>query len=59
MQLSIRFNDTNRLLFLQLADVSKFKEYSNQFPISVFNNLKETSSNIFNDEKKMKVEFEV
>lgn len=41
MQLSTRFNDTDRLLFLQFADVSKFKEYSNQFPISAFNNLKD------------------
>lgn len=59
MQLSTRFNDTDRLLFLQLADVSKFKEYSNQFPISAFNNLKKTYSNIFHDEKKLKVELEV
>lgn len=59
MQLRTRFNDTDRLLFLQLADVSKFKEYSNQFPIIAFKNLKRTYSDIFHDEKKLKVEVEV
>jgi len=59
MQLNIRFQDTKKLLFLQLADVTKFKQYSSQFPENAFNDLKSTYSNIFNDVKKLKVELEV
>lgn len=44
MQLSIRFNDTDKLIYLQLADVTKFKDYSCKFPTSAFENLKK---NIF------------
>ncbi|CAI6360376.1 unnamed protein product [Macrosiphum euphorbiae] len=59
MQLNIRFQDTDKLLFLQLADVTKFEQYSSKFPENAFNDLKSTYSNIFNDAKKLKVELEV
>lgn len=59
MQLNIRFQDSNKLLFLQLADVTKFKQYSSQFPENAFNELKFTYSHLFNDVKKLKVELEV
>jgi len=59
MQLNIRFQGTNKLHFLQLADVTKFKQYSSQFPENAFNDLKSTFSNIFNDVKKLKIELEV
>jgi len=58
MQLNIRYNEINKLHFLQLADVTKFKQYSSQFPENAFNDLKSTYSNIF-DIKKLKVELEV
>jgi hypothetical protein len=59
MQLNIRFNDTNRLIYLQLADVSKFKDYSGKFPTCALDNLKKTYHNIFHDMDKLKVELEV
>jgi len=59
MQLNTRFQDTNKLLFLQLADVTKFKEYSNRFPVNALNNLKSTYSNIFYNINTLKVELEV
>jgi len=59
MQLNIRFQDPNKLLFLQLADVTKFKQYSSQFPEISFNDSISTYSNIFNDVKKLKVELNV
>lgn len=59
MQLSIRFNDTDKLIYLQLADVTKFKDYSCNFPTSALENLKKAYSNIFQDMDKLKVELEV
>ncbi|KAL4082421.1 hypothetical protein QTP88_021317 [Uroleucon formosanum] len=59
MQLNTRFQDTNKLLFLQLADVTKFKEYSCTFPVNALNNLKSTYPNIFYNINTLKVEFEV
>jgi hypothetical protein len=59
MQLNTRFQDTNKLLFLQLADVTKFKEYSNRFPVNALNNLKSTYSNIFYNINTLKVELKV
>jgi len=59
MQLSVIFNDTNRLIFLQLADVSKFKDYCGIFATCVLNNLFKTYSNIFHNVDKLKVELEV
>ncbi|KAE9522954.1 hypothetical protein AGLY_016585 [Aphis glycines] len=59
MQLNTRFQDTNKLLFLQLADVTKFNEYSSKFPENALNNLKSTYSNIFSNINTLKVEFEV
>jgi len=44
MQLSVRFNDTDRLILLQLADVTKFKDYCNIFPTCALNNLFKTYS---------------
>ncbi|KAL4120790.1 hypothetical protein QTP88_013411 [Uroleucon formosanum] len=59
MQLNTRFQDTNKLLFLQLADVTKFKEYSCTFPVNALNNLKSTYPNIFYNINTLKVELEV
>ncbi|KAL4113379.1 hypothetical protein QTP88_017011 [Uroleucon formosanum] len=59
MQLNTRFQDTNKLLFLQLADVTKFKEYSCTFPVNASNNLKSTYPNIFYNINTLKVELEV
>lgn len=59
MQLSIRFNDTDRLIYLQLADVSKFKDYAGKFPTCALDNLKKTYPNIFHDMNKLKVELKV
>ncbi|KAL4125889.1 hypothetical protein QTP88_010126 [Uroleucon formosanum] len=59
MQLNTRFQDTNKLLFLQLADVTKFKEYSCTFPVNALNNLKSTYPNIFYNINSLKVELEV
>ncbi|KAL4112793.1 hypothetical protein QTP88_016522 [Uroleucon formosanum] len=59
MQLNTRFQDTNKLLFLQLADVTKFKEYSFTFPVNALNNLKSTYPNIFYNINSLKVELEV
>ncbi|CAI6357543.1 unnamed protein product [Macrosiphum euphorbiae] len=59
MQLNVRFNDTDRLIFLQLADVSKFKDYCGIFPTCALNNLIKTYSNIFHNVDKLKVELEV
>lgn len=59
MQLSVRFNDTEKLIFLQLADVSKFKDYCVVFPTIAFDNLKNTYFNIFHDMNKLQVELEV
>jgi len=59
MQLNIRFQDTNKLLFLQLPDVTQFKQFSSKFPKNAFNNLKLFYSNIFYDTKKLKTELEV
>jgi len=59
MQLNTRFQDTNKLLFIQLADTTKFKEFSCKFPKNALNNLKSTYSNIFYDINKLKVELEV
>ncbi|KAL4107233.1 hypothetical protein QTP88_017616 [Uroleucon formosanum] len=59
MQLNTRFQDTNKLLFLQLADVTKFKEYSCKFPVNALNNLKSTYPNIFYNINSLKVELEV
>lgn len=42
MQLKIRFNDTHKLLFLQLGDVTKCREYSSNIPYSGLNSLKTT-----------------
>jgi hypothetical protein len=58
MQLNTRFSDTDKLKFLQLGDVSKFKEYSSKFPESGLNCLKNTFTNIF-QENKLKTELEV
>lgn len=59
MQLSVRFNDADKLIFLQLADVSKFKDYHTKFPTCALNNIKNTYSNIFPKMNKLKVELEV
>ncbi|KAL4143908.1 hypothetical protein QTP88_006162 [Uroleucon formosanum] len=59
MQLNTRFQDTNKLFFLQLADVTKFKEYSCTFPVNALNNLKSTYPNIFYNINTLKVELEV
>ncbi|KAL4154561.1 hypothetical protein QTP88_000418 [Uroleucon formosanum] len=59
MQLNTRFQDTNKLLFLQLADVTKFKVYSCTFPVNALNNLKSTYPNIFYNINTLKVELEV
>ncbi|KAL4131214.1 hypothetical protein QTP88_008555 [Uroleucon formosanum] len=59
MQLNTRFQDTNKLLFLQLADVTIFKEYSCTFPVNALNNLKSTYPNIFYNINTLKVELEV
>ncbi|KAL4127519.1 hypothetical protein QTP88_011686 [Uroleucon formosanum] len=59
MQLNTKFQDTNKLLFLQLADVTKFKEYSCTFPVNALNNLKSTYPNIFYNINTLKVELEV
>jgi len=59
MQLSVRFKDTDRLIFLQLADVTKFKDYCSIFPTCALNNLIKTYSNIFHNVDKLKVELEV
>ncbi|KAL4149969.1 hypothetical protein QTP88_003820 [Uroleucon formosanum] len=59
MQLNTRFQDTNKLLFLQLADVTKFKEYSCTFPVNALNNLKSTYPNIFYNINTLKVKLEV
>ncbi|KAL4141563.1 hypothetical protein QTP88_004184 [Uroleucon formosanum] len=59
MQLNTRFQDTNKLLFLRLADVTKFKEYSCTFPVNALNNLKSTYPNIFYNINSLKVELEV
>jgi len=42
LQITTRFQNTNKLIFLQLADVSKFKYYSNVFPENAFENLGES-----------------
>jgi len=47
MKLNTRFQDTNKLFFIQLVDISKFKEYFCKFPENALNNLKSTYSNIF------------
>lgn len=59
MQIKTRFQNTNKLIFLQLADISKFKFYASHFPEEAFKNLGLTYSNIFLDLKKLKVELEV
>uniref|UniRef100_A0A2S2PGV1 Zinc finger MYM-type protein 1 n=1 Tax=Schizaphis graminum TaxID=13262 RepID=A0A2S2PGV1_SCHGA len=59
MQLYTRFENISKLLFLQLADVTQFREYSFKFPENALNNLKSTYSNIFPDINKLKVELEV
>jgi len=59
LPITTRFQNTNKLIFLQLADVSKFKYYSNVFPENAFENLGESYSDIFHDKKKLKVELEV
>lgn len=59
MQLNVRFNDIDKLQFLQLGDVTKFKEYSVKFPKSGLNSLKNTFTNIFQDFNKLKTELEV
>ncbi|KAL4091278.1 hypothetical protein QTP88_025991 [Uroleucon formosanum] len=59
MQLNTRFQDTNKLLFLQLADVTKFKEYSCTCPVSALNNLKSTYPKIFYNINTLKIELEV
>ncbi|KAE9523127.1 hypothetical protein AGLY_016468, partial [Aphis glycines] len=59
MQLNTRFSDTDKLKFLQLGDVTKFKEYSTTFPDSGLNCLKNTFTNIFQDNNKLKTELEV
>ncbi|KAL4112692.1 hypothetical protein QTP88_016434 [Uroleucon formosanum] len=59
MQLNTRFQGTNKLLFLQLVDVTKFKEYSCTFPVNALNNLKSTYPNIFYNINTLKVELEV
>lgn len=57
MQLSVRFNDTDRLIFLQLAYFSKFKDYHSTFPKCALDNLIKTYSNIFHVDK-LKVELD-
>jgi len=59
MQIKTRFQNSNKLIFLQLADVTKFKYYCNKFPDDAFKNLGLTYSNIFFDFKKLKTELEV
>lgn len=59
MQLNTRFSDTDKLTFLQLGDVTKFKEYSTTFPDSGLNCLKNTFTNICQDNNKLKTELEV
>ncbi|KAL4090127.1 hypothetical protein QTP88_025026 [Uroleucon formosanum] len=59
MQITTRFQNSNKLIFLQLADVTKFKYYCNKFPDDAFKNLGLTYSNIFHDLKKLKAELEV
>lgn len=59
MQLNIRFSDTDKLKFLQLDDVTKFKEQSTTFPDSGLNCLKITFTNIFQDNYKLKTKLEV
>jgi len=61
MQITTRFKNSNKLIFLQLADVTKFitKYYCNKFPDDAFKNLGLTYSNIFHDFKKLKAELEV
>lgn len=59
VQIITRFQNTNKLLFLQLADVPKFKCYTTLFPKSAFKNLKLSCSNKFFDMKKLKVELKV
>lgn len=59
MQITTRFQNSNKLIFLQLADVTKFKYYCNKFPDDAFKNLGLTYSNIFHDFKKLKAELEV
>jgi len=59
MQLNTRFNNTDRLLFLQLTDASKFKNYCNQFQKCALDNLINTYSNIFHDMNKLRVELDI
>lgn len=59
LQLTTRFQNTSKLLFLQLADVTKFRQYSSQFPENYFNNINVAYSNIFQDKKKLKMELKI
>lgn len=59
MNIKIRFQNTNKLIFLQLLDISKFQFYSSQYPEQAFKNLGITYSNIFLSLKKLSVELEI
>jgi len=58
-QIITRLQNTDKLIFLQLADVSKFKYYSTNFPVNAFENLGESYSDIFVNNNKLKTELEV
>lgn len=59
VQINTRFQNNNKLIFLQLGDVSKFELYSRFFPQKALENLEQSYSNLLFDIKKLKVELEV
>lgn len=59
VQINTRFQNNNKLIFLQLGDVSKFESYSRLFPQISLDNLELSYSNLFFDMNKLKVELEV
>lgn len=58
LQITTRFQDFEKLHFITLMDRSKFEAYSEKFPTTAMNNLKECYPNLFTDLQRLKNELQ-
>nr|CAI5829018.1 unnamed protein product [Callosobruchus analis] len=59
LQITTRFQDLEKLLFVALMDTSRFQIYSENFPTQALNNLKEMYPSIFTEFQKLKNELQL
>lgn len=58
-QITIRFQDLEKLYFIKLMDTSKFREYAQEFSTDALNNLKICYPDLFTDLQQLKNELQL